>query len=165
MTRSIAAGKARPLPARERLRMRIEHEVDTRSAGFGVWLLRLTRGRAARLWHRQALILTTRGRRTGRERTVPLQFFPDGDDLIVVAADSGLASPPGWYFNLMAAPQARVEVFGRTYQVNARELPEREADAFWRRVLGVAPDYARYSRRLGRRPALIRLAPGERGRL
>ncbi|MFB9724092.1 nitroreductase family deazaflavin-dependent oxidoreductase [Planobispora longispora] len=139
--------------------MRIEHEVDTRSVGFGVWLLRLTRGRAARLRRGQALILTTRGRRTGRERTVPLQFFPDGDDLIVVAANSGLAAPPGWYFNLTATPHARVEVSGRTCQVQARELSAREADAFWPRVLGIAPDYARYARRLGRRPALIRLTP------
>ncbi|GIH96342.1 nitroreductase/quinone reductase family protein [Planobispora siamensis] len=157
MTRPVTAGKARSLSSGERLRMRIEHEVDTRSVGFGVWLLRLTRGRAAHLWRRQALVLTTRGRRTGRERTVPLQFFPDGDDVIVVAANSGLPSPPGWYFNLTAASGARVEVDGLTRHVRARELTAPEADAFWPRVLDAAPDYARFSRRLGRRPPLVRL--------
>ena len=102
-----------PTPLAERIKTRIEHEVDTRSVGVGVRLLRVTRGRIVQPWHRQALILTTRGRKTGLERTVPLQFFPDGDDRIVVAANSGLASPPGWYFNLTANPRARVEVEGR----------------------------------------------------
>jgi F420H(2)-dependent quinone reductase len=83
----------------ERIKTRIEHLVDTRSARFGAGLLRLTKGRIARLWRRQVLVLTTRGRRSGKERTVPLQYFPDGQAMVVVAANSGLASPPGWYFN------------------------------------------------------------------
>jgi pimeloyl-ACP methyl ester carboxylesterase len=69
-----------PLSLGERIRTRLEHEVDTRSARLGVGLLRLTNGGIARLWRRQALVLTTRGRRSGTERTVPLQYFPDGDD-------------------------------------------------------------------------------------
>ena len=93
-----------PLPRMERIKTHIEHTVDTRSARFGAWLLRRTKGRVVRLWHRQALVLTTRGRRSGVERTVPLQFFPDGDRMIVVAANSGLPTRPGWYFNLTADP-------------------------------------------------------------
>ncbi|HET7271436.1 MAG TPA: nitroreductase/quinone reductase family protein, partial [Rubrobacter sp.] len=99
----------RPLPLKERIKMRVEHEVDTRSVGLAAGLIRLTKGRIGRLYHRQILILTTRGRKSGLERTVPLQFFPDGDDMIIVAANSGLPSPPGWYFNLTADPLARVE--------------------------------------------------------
>lgn len=57
-------------------------------------------------------VLTTRGRKSGKERTVPLQHFPNGEDLIVVAANSGLPSLPGWYFNLTANPRARVAVGG-----------------------------------------------------
>lgn len=139
--------------------MRFEHEIDTRSIGFAAFLYRLTKGRIARLWHRQVLLLTTRGRRTGRERTVPLQFFPDGDRMIVVAANSGLSSPPGWYFNLSAEPRARVEVLDRTLEVRAEELSDEEAAAFWPRVLQAAPDYERYPRRTSRRLPLIRLAP------
>lgn len=148
-----------PLSRVERIKTRIEHEIDTRSARFGTWLLRRTKGRIVRLWHRQALILTTRGRRTGLERTVPLQFFPDGDHMIVVAANSGLPAPPSWYFNLTADPRARVEVPGRTIEVHAEELSADEAAAFWPRVLEVAPDYARYPRRASRRIPLIRLIP------
>jgi deazaflavin-dependent oxidoreductase (nitroreductase family) len=143
----------------ERIKTRVEHEVDTRSVRLAATLIRLTKGRMARLWRRQVLLLTTRGRKSGRERTVPLQFFPDGDDMIVVAANSGLPAPPGWYFNLTADPRARVEVEDRTVQVRAQELSDEEAAAFWPRVLQVAPDYAKYPRRTSRRIPLIRLVP------
>jgi deazaflavin-dependent oxidoreductase (nitroreductase family) len=149
----------RPLPLSERIKMRVEHEIDTRSVGFAAWLLRVTRGRVARLWHRRVLLLTTHGRRTGRARTVPLQYFPDGEALVVVAANSGMPSPPAWYFNLMAEPRARVEVLGRTLPVRSQELSAQEAAAFWPRVLAAAPDYARYPQRTNRRLPLLRLVP------
>lgn len=79
--------------------------------------------------------------------------------MIVVAANSGLPSPPGWYFNLTAEPRALVEVGGRKLDVRAEELSADEAAAFWPRVLQVAPDYARYPRRTSRRIPLIRLVP------
>ena len=86
----------------EETKTRIEHEVDSRSVAVGVWLYRLTRGRITRLWHRRAIVLTTTGRRSGRPRTVLVQLFHDGAALFVVAANSGLPRPPGWYFNLVA---------------------------------------------------------------
>ena len=90
-------------------------------------------------------------------------MFPDSDDMIIVAANSGLPSSPGWYFNLMADPLALVEVGERTLRVRAEELSAEEAAAFWPRVLQVAPDYARYSRRTSRRIPMVRLVPVEPG--
>jgi F420H(2)-dependent quinone reductase len=138
---------------------RIEHWLDALSVRPAAWLLRRTGGRAARLWRRRALVLTTRGRRTGRARSVPLQYFPDGDEFVVVAANSGLAAPPAWYLNLRAHPSATIDVDGRTRAVRAAELPRDEARAFWPRVLEQAPDYARYPRRTNRPIALVRLVP------
>jgi F420H(2)-dependent quinone reductase len=158
-TRSHSTSGDRQLPLWERIKTRIEHEVDTRSIGLAAGLIRLTKGRIARLWHRQVLLLTTRGRKSGKERTVPLQLFSAGDDMIVVAANSGLPSPPGWYFNLTAHPVARVEVGDHTLQVHAEELTADQVAAFWPRVLQTAPDYAKYSRRTVRRIPLLRLVP------
>jgi deazaflavin-dependent oxidoreductase (nitroreductase family) len=157
----VNADPFRPTPPTrgERLRTRVEHTIDTRTARFGAWLLRRTGGRAARLWRRRALVLTTRGRRSGLARTVPLQYFPDGECMIVAAANSGLRVPPGWYFNLMAQPRARVDVEGRTLWVRADRLNAEEAAEHWQKVLLAAPDYARYPRRTGRPVPLIRLTP------
>jgi deazaflavin-dependent oxidoreductase (nitroreductase family) len=157
--RKRTTGGVRPLPLKERIKTRIEHEVDTRSVRLAAALIRLTKGRIARLWRRQVLLLTTRGRKSGQARTVPLQFFPDGDKMVVVAANSGMPAPPGWYFNLTADPLARVEVGDRTLRVCAEELSEDEAAAFWPRVLQAAPDYARYPRRTSRHIPMVRLVP------
>ena len=142
-----------------RLAMALEHWMDARSIPLAIWLLRRTKGRAARLWRRRVLVLTTLGRRSGRERTVVVQFFPDGSDMIVVAANAGMPSHPGWYFNLAGHPHATVEVDGRTIKVRAEELSHEQADAFWPHVLAIAPDYTRYRERTTRTIPLLRLVP------
>jgi deazaflavin-dependent oxidoreductase (nitroreductase family) len=140
------------------LKTRIEHEVDTRSVGLGVWLYRRTRGRITQLWHRRAVVLTTTGRRTKRRRTVLVQVFPDGPDLFVVAANSGLPRPPGWYFNLLADPRAVGELEGRQLQLRAERLSEAETERRWyQTVLRIAPDYEKYVRRKGTIPPIFRL--------
>lgn len=147
----------------ERLKTRTEHWIDTRSVRLGIWLYRRTKGRITRLWRRRALILTATGRRSGLPRSVLLQYFPDGEDLIVVAANSGMPTHPWWYYNLQAHPEARVEVAGRTVQVRAEELSPEQAQAFWPRVLDAAPDYARFTQRTTRRIPLMRLEPVDAG--
>jgi deazaflavin-dependent oxidoreductase (nitroreductase family) len=155
----------RPDAARTRVRLaaRVENAIDRHSVRFGAWLLRGTRGRAVRLWHRRALVLTTTGRRTGVPRTVVVQYFPDGPDLVVVAANSGMPTHPAWYLNLTAHPEATVDVEGRTVRVRAEEMPPAEADDWWPRVLAAAPDYARYRARTDRRLPLVRLVPVDDG--
>ena len=138
---------------------RIEHELDARTVRVGAWLYRRTGGRLMRPWHRRALILTTTGRRSGLPRTVLLQYFPDGRDMVVVAANSGMPRHPFWYLNLAANPQALVEVGGRTLRVRAQECPAEDAERLWAQVLATAPDYARYRRRTTRRIPLLRLVP------
>lgn len=143
----------------EKLKTRVEHEVDTRSVALGVWLYRRTKGRITRPWRRRAIVLTTTGRRSGKPRTVLVQVFPDGPDLFVVAANSGLPRPPGWYFNLLAEPRVVGELDGRRLELRAVLLSETEAADRWQRVLATAPDYERYPRRTGRIPAIFRLVP------
>ena len=152
---------SRPIPGlNERMKTRIEHELDTRSVAFGVWLYRRTAGRIVRLWHRRAIVLTTTGRRSGRPRTVLVQVFADGSDLFVVAANSGLARRPGWYFNLLAEPRVVGELDGQRLQLLAEPLSDAQAADPWHQsVLGVAPDYEKYARRLGKVPPIFRLVP------
>jgi deazaflavin-dependent oxidoreductase (nitroreductase family) len=141
------------------LATRLEHQMDARSVGFAAWLYRRTRGRIARLYRRRVLVLTTTGRRTGTPRAVVVQYFPDGDDLVVVAANSGMPDNPAWYHNLRASPRARVEIDGRSMEVDAEQLTEADAAAFWPRVIEAAPDYARFPVRTDRSIPLMRLRP------
>jgi deazaflavin-dependent oxidoreductase (nitroreductase family) len=149
---------------RDRVNQYLEYELNKRLRGLGVALYRRTGGRIARLYGApgEVLLLTTQGRRSGRERTVMLQGFRDGPDLIIVAANSGRPSHPDWYYNLTASPTARVQIMDRVLEVRAEELPDEAAAAVWPRILQVAPSYARYLRATTRRIPLVRLAAAGR---
>jgi len=142
---------------KEKVVLYLNYELDKRLGGLGVGLYRLTGGRIARKV--DVLILTTRGRRTGKTRTVLLQFFRDGANMVIVAANSGRSSRPGWFYNLKATPTVRVQVKDRILQVRAQELTTDEAPAFWPRILRVAPTYARYQQATSRTIPLVRLVP------
>ena len=58
----------------------------------------------------QLLLLTTTGARTGQRRAVPLTYVPDGDRYIITAGNAGSDRHPAWYYNLLANPEATVEV-------------------------------------------------------
>lgn len=154
--------RTRPLSRAERVGLVLHRGADRWLAPLGIWVMRRTKGGIARPWHVDALLLTTRGRRSGRERTVVLQYFPDGDAMIVVAANDGGPSHPGWYFNLAADPSARVEVMGRTIPVRAEELRADEGADWWARIVRRDPNYGRYARATDRRFPIMRLVPMRR---
>ena len=82
------------MSGRERVGLFIGRGLDKWLTPLGVWLYRRTKGGITRPWKVNALLLTTRGRRTGRRRTVVLQFFPDGQAMILAAANDGGSSHP-----------------------------------------------------------------------
>lgn len=141
------------------LRLSVGRQLDKRLTPLGIWLYRRTKGGITRPWKVNALLLTTRGRRSGRERTVVLQYFPDGEAMVIAAANDGGAAHPGWYFNLSANPAASVEVMGRTVAVQAEELPSAEAAAWWQRILRRSPSYEQYTRATTRLFPIVRLVP------
>lgn len=147
------------LSFKERMGLTIHRELDRRLSPLGVWVMRRTKGGITRRFNVDALVLTTVGRRSGRHRKVVLQFFPDGDNLIVAAANDGGATLPAWYLNLLSAPMASVEVMGRTIDVRAEQLPPEEAAAWWGRIVVRAPDYERYARATKRSIPIVRLKP------
>lgn len=149
----------RRISRREAVGLFLHRNLDRRLSPLGVWVMRRTRGGVTRAWKVDALVLTTRGRRSGKERTVVLQFFPDGETMLLAAANDGGAPLPGWYWNLLADPAVRVEVGGRTIACRARVLDGEAAAAGWARVLARDPSYERYARAAGRSIPIIRLTP------
>jgi deazaflavin-dependent oxidoreductase (nitroreductase family) len=97
-----------------------------------------------------ALVLTTRGRKTGKETSPPL-FARDADRVLVAASYAGSGVEPGWYLNLVAHPDVRATIDGRTERYEARTLGDAAAEAIWPKLLAVYPTFSRYKRR-ARRP-------------
>jgi len=92
------------------------------------WLLKMTGGRFATTSVFPLVLLRVRGRRSGELRTVPLVYFTDGDEVILVASSFGRTPNPAWYLNLIAAGEADLSAGGVTVHVRARQVegPERD---------------------------------------
>ena len=73
-----------------------------------------------RLIGRATLLLTTRGRRTGRQRTNALIYYKDGASWVVVASNGGSDHGPGWLANLRSEPHVVVQVGRRKWSATAR---------------------------------------------
>lgn len=90
------------------------------------------------------LLLTTRGRKTGRPHTVPLLYLQQADRLVVVASNYGRDRHPGWSFNLLASGSARVEINGEVADARARLLSALEKEAVWPDLLDLFETWKRY---------------------
>ncbi len=113
---------------------------------------RATDGEEGYRWQRDTtiLLLTTRGAKTGTERTVPLIFQSHGDDYLIVASRGGTDAPPGWYVNLRAEPEVQVQVKGDVFRARARDATPQEKPDMWRKMAAVWPDYDDYQKRTER---------------
>jgi deazaflavin-dependent oxidoreductase (nitroreductase family) len=100
-------------------------------------------GRDPQGMHRdRLLLLTTKGRHTGRSRTTPMMFHRDGDRLMVIASNAGAAKDPQWYLNLIADPAVVVEWGDERFAAVARPLKGTEKDAAWAQITALYPFFA-----------------------
>src|SRR4029077_7874586 len=58
------------------------------------------------------MLLTTRGRKSGIDRTVPLHYVRDGRNVVAACENFGLEAASSWPKNLLADPKARIEIGG-----------------------------------------------------
>jgi deazaflavin-dependent oxidoreductase (nitroreductase family) len=105
------------------------------------------------------LLLTTRGRRSGRKRTQIVGYVRDGSAFLIVGANGGLSSDPGWVFNLQARPDAEVQVGGERIHVRAAILNGDDRAHAWREVTGRYPFFGVYQSVVGRSIPVVRLDP------
>lgn len=93
------------------------------------------------------LLLSTRGRRTGLVRTMPLAYLPDPEDpknLVIVASNGGSERPPAWWLNLTANRIATVQVGKESFWAEAvTALPERR-EQLWNALRKSIPPYRIY---------------------
>lgn len=147
-----------PLARKDRIALFLEYAGNKWLRNIFTSLYRRMNGRPAPRT-RNVLLLTTRGRKSGKDRTVILQFFPDGATMVVVAANSGRPANPDWFYNLMANPIAWVEIRDRALVVRAEPVLADDAATFWPRILQRAPTYERYRKATERVIPLVRLIP------
>ncbi|TMK98038.1 MAG: nitroreductase family deazaflavin-dependent oxidoreductase [Actinobacteria bacterium] len=101
------------------------------------------------------LLLTTTGRRSRRERTVPVMYIRDGRSFVVSSENFGQKHRAAWPLNLDADPVAKVQVGSEIVSCLARRLTDDEADRHWPRLVQAWPAHATYRRRSGERHTFV----------
>jgi len=101
------------------------------------------------------LLLTTTGRKTGAPRTSALTYLPHGDAFVVIASVLGEPRHPAWWLNLVACPEASVQVGRERIAVRARAADGEERETLWRAVVAKVADYEEYRRRTTRRIPVV----------
>jgi deazaflavin-dependent oxidoreductase (nitroreductase family) len=96
------------------------------------------------------LLLTTQGRTSGEPRTTPLIHRTDGDRWVVVASKGGAPEHPSWYENLLADPEATIQVKGDEIPVRATTATGEERSRLWSLMAEVWPAYDDYKQKTDR---------------
>ncbi|MDQ3502002.1 MAG: nitroreductase family deazaflavin-dependent oxidoreductase [Actinomycetota bacterium] len=105
------------------------------------------------------LLLSTRGRRTGKRHEVPLLYLRDEGRLVVIASYGGRTQNPDWYENLRADPLVVVQADGQRFDARATVLAGPERDTWWRRFVEAYPGYSGYQKRTDRSIPIVVLEP------
>jgi deazaflavin-dependent oxidoreductase (nitroreductase family) len=90
------------------------------------------------------LLLSTRGRTSGEQRTTPLIHRTDGDRWVVVASKGGAPANPDWFENLTVDPDVTIEIRGETVPVRATTAEGEERARLWSLMTEVWPAYDDY---------------------
>ena len=101
------------------------------------------------------LLLTTRGRKSGKLRRTALIYGQDKGRYLVVASNGGAAKHPLWYLNLLDHPEVEVQVGADKFKARARAANSREKPRLWRLMNEVYPTYDTYQERASKAERVI----------
>lgn len=101
------------------------------------------------------LLLTTKGRKSGRELTLPLIFGRSGDDYMVVASKGGSPEHPAWYLNLEADSSVKVQVKADKFNARARTANAQERAKLWPKMAEIYAPYADYQKKTDRQIPIV----------
>ena len=105
-----------------------------------------TDGEVGYLWREGApiLILTVKGRKSGKDYSTPLIFGEDGGNYVIVGSQGGTPGHPDWYLNLAETPEVGVQVKADKFHAHARTAEGEERDRLWKQMNGIWPHYDEY---------------------
>jgi deazaflavin-dependent oxidoreductase (nitroreductase family) len=128
--------------------------------GLHVRLYRLLGGAGVgRIGRAPVLLLTVRGRKSGRLRTVPLLYVSDGERRIVVASNGGSSAHPAWYLNLRTAADVEVQERRVRTTMTSRDATAEERGRYWSQLVAIYGPYETYRTKTDRELPVVVLEP------
>ena len=107
------------------------------------------------------VILTTRGRHSGKVRKTPLMRVEDDGAYAVIASMGGAAKHPVWYLNLVASPSVTLQDGANVYELEAREASGDERQRWLTVAVEAWPAYAEYQTKTDREIPVVVLDPAK----
>jgi deazaflavin-dependent oxidoreductase (nitroreductase family) len=101
------------------------------------------------------LLLTTRGRKTGKLRRTALICGRDGDDYLIVASNGGSQEHPNWYLNLSENPDVDLQVGADKFRAQATTATKAKKPRLWQIMTKIFPTYERYQAKAKRDIPLV----------
>jgi deazaflavin-dependent oxidoreductase (nitroreductase family) len=118
---------------------------------FGVSLISWIVCRQAGVKPVTTFLLTTTGRKSGRQVDTPIFYFRDGDAFYIIGSKGGAPDHPLWFRNLQADPNAWVSFPGSRIAVRARVAEGAERRRMWDAAAALYPPYNDYQAKAGNR--------------
>jgi deazaflavin-dependent oxidoreductase (nitroreductase family) len=120
-----------------------------------------TDGRQGHEWREGVLtlLLTTRGRKSGKLRRTALIYGQDGENYVIVASKGGHPHHPAWYLNLSENPEVLVQVEDKKFPARAHTAEGVERARLWKIMTGIWPAYDEYQTKTDREIPIVVLTP------
>ena len=106
-----------------------------------------------------ALLLTTTGRSSGQQFIMPLFYGESGGSQVIIASKGGAPDHPGWYKNLLAHPEVKVQILARKFTAKARTATGAEREKLWDMMVSIFPLYSDYKKKAEREIPVVVLDP------
>jgi deazaflavin-dependent oxidoreductase (nitroreductase family) len=117
-------------------------------------------GQKGHLWRGvHTLLLTTRGRNTGKLRRTALIYGRDGKNFLVVASNRGSQEHPNWYQNLVINPKVDIQVGADIFTANTRTATNEEKPRLWKIMADIFPNYIDYQVKTTREIPVVIIEP------
>jgi deazaflavin-dependent oxidoreductase (nitroreductase family) len=113
-------------------------------------LMRATRGLIKTPSGVPTVLLSHVGAKSGKQRTTPLVYFTDKDNVVLVASQTGKPRHPAWFHNVSANPEVELWARGRGGRYRAREAEGEERERLWDLAMKMYPGFDEYRLRVDR---------------
>jgi deazaflavin-dependent oxidoreductase (nitroreductase family) len=105
------------------------------------------------------LLLTTTGRKSGKQRTTPLGYFEHDGGYVITASNAGSDKNPGWFLNLTDRPQVQIQIKDKEMPATAQIVSPELRNELWKKLVSLSPQYGGYATSTKRVIPMVLLIP------
>ena len=121
---------------------------------------RETNGERGGVWNgATAVLVTTKGRKSGEKRTIAIIGKQVGDNFVIIASKGGSPTHPLWYLNIQADPNVEFQYLADKWEGIARTAESPEREELWTEACSQWPAFNDYQARTDRKIPVVVLEP------